>query len=450
MKHALIVGLLTLLFLGCKKDNAVNEDQYLQNVKMALGNSLGKADFQNLEFSKSVLSKVDSVYLYVLRIPFKGKSVAEDFVVVKTNKEGQIVRGRIIHQEGSTTAYGEGVIRRRRYDGSICISSLDRKPVLTSPVVDGYITALHPQSTARTTVLEAGMMPEIIISYTIQSGISWSSYMMLQSYFYDSSSPAAWGSYYGSMADNNGSSSDGGGPSGGSGGPTNGSDNSGGGPIIDPPLLIDVDAFVGHPAIDIKKFLKCFENIPDDGSTCSIELFTDIPVDNDPTKLFDWKTESPGHTFIQLMKRNGSQSAIQNIGFYPNSNWKNILDADPVDAKFVDDGVHEFNASIKMTLKPFLLRAIVDYIKQIAPHLKYDMDQYNCTDFAMDIFNFVRAPLDIPRYAVPGGVGTYSTRTPQGLYVKLKDMKEHNDPEAGNIRMGFLKAFVPNSDGPCN
>jgi hypothetical protein len=125
------------------------------------------------------------------------------------------------------------------------------------------------------------------------------------------------------------------------------------------------------------------------------------------------------------------------------------LDADPVDSKLVDDGGHEANASLKMNLTPNQFRSVTGKMKELST-MKYDMDEFNCTDFALEAFNYVRTPMEIPQYAVPGGMGTNATNTPQGLYVKLKEMKDNNDPEAANISIGYYKAYVGRSSGPCN
>jgi hypothetical protein len=193
-----------------------------------------------------------------------------------------------------------------------------------------------------------------------------------------------------------------------------------------------------------------FNGIADAGAICSVELLTDIPVDNDPSKLFNWNTESPGHTFLQLKKSNadGTQVIVQNIGFYPKSTWKNILDANPVDSKVVNDGYHEFNASLKMKLSTTAFSSVLGKIKELS-NMKYDMDEFNCTDFALEVFNYVRTPLQIPQYAVPGTIGTNATNTPQGLFVKLRDMKASGDREAANISLPGVKGWVADSKGPC-
>jgi hypothetical protein len=87
----------------------------------------------------------------------------------------------------------------------------------------------------------------------------------------------------------------------------------------DQAILIDFEPDADVSPVKIQDYLRCFSNVPDDGATCSIKLLTDIPVDPDPTKLFNWSIGSPGHAFLQIKKIKGNQSVMQNIGFYPRS-----------------------------------------------------------------------------------------------------------------------------------
>ena len=81
---------------------------------------------------------------------------------------------------------------------------------------------------------------------------------------------------------------------------------------------------------------------------------------------------------------------------------------------------------------------------------KYDIDNYNCTDWAMDVFNAAGGNLQIPLYDIPGNVPSIGTRMPNGVYNKLKEMKAANQPQAANINIGFVKGYAGNSTGPCN
>lgn len=448
MKQKFTLIILLVVLFSCKKEisKPFESNSYLQTVKSDLIDSMPAVDYGNLDFSRQLFYKVDSLQLYLVRIPLKGKAIQNDFVLAKTNAAGKIEKGKIIHLEGKES---EG---KRTWNGMVSISSLNGRKVLQSNITNGYIEAFHPGLNTKASLLQGpDVLPEVIIVAYVHNGISLSDWVMLESLINNySSASGGYGGYYGSMNGGGGGGSGSGnysyGNGSGNGTSTNGSNDSPDAPLIQ----VNTETYVSHPAIDLEKYLKCFDNIPDDGATCSIEIFTDLPVDNDPTKLFDWKTESPGHTFLQIKKSNGGKYALQNIGFYPNSNWKNILDADPVDSKIVDDGGHEFHASLKMNLTPDRLHWVIDKAKELSTQ-KYDMDEFNCTDFAMEVFNYARnIPLDIPRYGIPGGIGSYPSRTPQGLYVKLKEMHDKNDPEAGNITIGIQKGWVADSDGPCN
>lgn len=448
MKPVLTLLLGSVLFLGCKKEiGSHNVNEYLQKVKFALKDSLAQLDYSSLDFSKAVMNRVDSVSLYLMRIPFKEKSIATDFVLVKTNSDGMVEQGKIIHLEGQVSASGHGLVKQGKFDGSIEINSLNKARKLNSNIHNGYIDAFHENANTREQTLKAADLPEVVVVayvHYFDTGIEYATWYLLTS-FLDGNGEGygtSGGGYYGSVG-----SGDGGNYGGGGGGYY----GTGGGTAIDPTILVDVDTYVDHPAIDIEKYLNCFSGIPDQGAICSIEIFTDIPVDSDPGKLFNWQTRSPGHTFLQLKKSNpdGTQVVMQNIGFYPQENWKNILDANPVDAKLVDDGGHEFNASLRMDVNLNQFSSALGKIKELST-MKYDMDEFNCTDFALEVFNYIRTPLTIPQYAIPGGIGTNASNTPQGLFVKLRDMKNNGDPEAGNIKLPGVKGWVAGSNGPCN
>lgn len=449
MKHILFISLFTLFVVSCQKDLQPGESDYLETAKKALKDSLSATDFAALDFSKAARSRVDSIEFYALRVPFKGKVPQEDFVFVKTNAKGQIGRGKIVHLQGNVSEEGSGIVKRKRWDGNVTLTSLDRKTVFASPIVNGYITAYHQQISYRTASQEpqGEMMPEVIITYvkTADYGYSWSSWFYLQSFFANGEGGGGGSGYYGSFSGGGGGDPwSGGGGSGGGGGSSTGGGNSN-----DPVVLIDKEAQDVNPAIDIQQYIKCFGSISDAGSTCYIEISTDIPVDNNPNSFFNVSTMSPGHTFITISKSNGTQHVTQNIGFYPKSGYKSMTYA-PTAGKLVDNAKHEFNASLFMSLTPAQLSTILLRMQQLS-NLNYDVDQYNCTDWALDIFNSVRIPkLEIPLYGIPDSPMTQGSRTPQGLYNKLQQMVNNNDPEKKNITIGIIKGYAGGSTGPCN
>jgi hypothetical protein len=185
------------------------------------------------------------------------------------------------------------------------------------------------------------------------------------------------------------------------------------------------------------------------GSQCSVEILTDIPVDTDPNRFFNVSNGSPGHTFLQIRKSNGAQSVSQNIGFYPNQGWKTMLNPSPLGSKVVDNGNHEFNASLKRQLTAEQLKNMLSLLQYKTKNSHYDIDDYNCTDFALDVFNSVAnsGKLEIPKFNIPIGINPAST--PQGLFQKLKSMKD-SGVESNNINIPGVKGWVANSSGPCN
>ena len=449
MKKTLLISACLFVLFSCKKDLRFTTD-YVSIVKTALKDSVSATDFASLDFSRGATIRIDSIGLYYVRVPFKGKAPNEDFVLMVTNNEGLIKRGKIVHLNGQINTIDDTGRKVVSWEGLVSIASLDRQSVFESSIRKGYFTAFQQQDRYRTATQEpqGAMMPEVIITYFRPSGggdLSWSSWFSLHSLMSASANGEGGG------GNNRGYYSDfsGGGSSSGGGGLGNGG-GSIGNTTGDPVILVDSETQNLRNGIDIEKYIACFNAIPDAGSSCSIELFADIPVDTDPNKVFNFQSQSPGHTFIQIKKTNATQIVVQNIGFYPKSDWKSILTNAPIEGKFVDNGEHEFNISFLMSLTPAQLQSVLTELLYLR-NVKYDIDNYNCTDWALDVFNKVRTEkLNIPLYDIPGNVPSLGTRTPNGVYNKLRQLKTSGHPEAAYISYNFSKGFVARSTGLCN
>src|SRR5690242_13870644 len=119
MKRIITLSLLFFVaFVSCQKESVSKNNRYLENVKAALKDSVSASDYTQFDFSRAVLSKVDSVQLYCLRIPLKGMKLEKDFVILKTSSWGKIEAGRIVHLEGNEVEYGEGAVKRRTFNGN--------------------------------------------------------------------------------------------------------------------------------------------------------------------------------------------------------------------------------------------------------------------------------------------------------------------------------------------
>src|SRR5438309_8765467 len=145
-KHFIATLILILVVLSCKKDERFTTTvsrTYLQTIQAALQDSMAQVRYAELDVAHSIIYRVDSVSLYLVRIPLKNKPIEEDFVLVQTSARGAVQRGKIIHQQGSERESGEGKVKVRTFNGSVSITSLDGHHRLTSPIKDGYIQALH-------------------------------------------------------------------------------------------------------------------------------------------------------------------------------------------------------------------------------------------------------------------------------------------------------------------
>jgi hypothetical protein len=467
MRHFILTTITLILIVSCKKEINNNKHDlpgYVENVKASLKDSLSVNDYASLDFSRTVLSKVDSVQLYLLRIPFKEKEIKNDFVIVKINYDGKVERGKIIHVEGADTAFGN--IRIKSFYGSITISSLSGNIQIQSAINNGYILAFHPQMNLRTTLAApaypvypgATVLPEVIVySYiNTSSGISVSDWWLLQSLFYDYSFGGGTSGYYSSL---DGTSGGGGGGYGGSGDgaldygvPVGGDDMA----------EIEAEYIYNLPGVDLSKMFKCFDNVPSGGATYSIKLCSDIPSNSNPNASANFSAASGGHTFLIITKTNGGTSVTQSFGFYPSSQPSWIDPFAPVTSTVKDNGAQEINASLEMDLT----ESQFNTVKQNAiswSTRNYQLADYNCSNFAVDIFNSVRAiPLTIPGYQIvlPGNTNPWApsdpititiNKSPQMLFSKFQGMKNNNDPEASKIVIDQSHNYTaPISKGECN
>lgn len=202
--------------------------------------------------------------------------------------------------------------------------------------------------------------------------------------------------------------------------------------------------------VDINKMMKCFSNIPDAGATFEVKLCVDVPSNNNPNSLWTIKNKA-GHAFITMSKTNGSQSATQSFGFYPETTLS-AISMSPQPSKIHNDGDHEYNASIKI---PNLNAADFQQLINAAitnSTVNYDLDNHNCADYAVDVFNTVNSPniqcVSINQYLPPASYMQFGG-SPSGLYQSLAKIKNGGGSNASNIELGVLKKSVK-SNGECN
>lgn len=451
MKGIYFMVALLCFAISCRKQVTEGELDYMEVVKNDLRQRMSTRDFSSLDFSNAHLSTGDSGRLLFLQVPFKYNDTLNQFVLLKTNFRGHVESGKIIQlilDNLSPNNPGYTInLNQRCPDGRITIRSLESKVEVISPIKSGFIESFHDNSTksgyiSHDTCVES---PEVIIvsSYPSSNGIKWSTWFCVIKLldWRHKDCRACRCSWYAPSV-NHAEDVVGGG--------TNpittlaGALNA----VTSQMIYIRPETEVKNAGINLHDYLHCFAAIPDTGATCKISIFADLPVNGDPTKFFDFGSGSPGHTFLRLQKSNAGQFSSQYIGFYPATDWKTILTTEPIPGKFEDNTGHEFDASYELEITPAQLETGVTRMLHLDQFVQYDIDDYNCTDWAIDVFNHIVQPdqrLIIIKYYIPGGMTPYGTSTPQGLYTKLRSMAKKGEP--GVVLR--LMNWASKSTGPC-
>ena len=212
-------------------------------------------------------------------------------------------------------------------------------------------------------------------------------------------------------------------------------------------LIIESYEYETPPAVKLDKIMKCFEGIPDAGAKYSMTMYVDIPNTSDPTQLT--KNFSPGHTFLAMTKSNGQSSITQVFGFYPSVGSLSFFGS-AVKSKIRDNSDHEYDASITIDDVDSYSFNTAAYLAQYYSNgMHYDINDFNCTDFAIDVFNKAR-PLDdqitVPDWTL-NSVGVNCGTTPNGLYQILSSAKDNNTPSSKDIDVKTSQA--PKGKGEC-
>lgn len=198
-------------------------------------------------------------------------------------------------------------------------------------------------------------------------------------------------------------------------------------------------------SIKLSDLLDCFANITSMGATYSVTISADLPNNSNPNALVAFGAgiiPHSGHAFITMTKTAGGTSISQSFGFYPKSSYTAIFGT-PVQRSMVNDGGHAFDASltVSVTAANFgsVLTAAVTESNQL-----YDLKDYNCTDYAVKVFNTVMPTTD--KLLIPDTMGNstglnYGT-TPNGLFKDISTRKQNG---ATNATVWGSTTHAPNS-----
>jgi hypothetical protein len=222
--------------------------------------------------------------------------------------------------------------------------------------------------------------------------------------------------------------------------------------------VLEEEVSIIPPSLDLQKAFNCFNLVPSIGAKYSLKLCADVPNNDRPTQLPLQPDSETGHTFIVVTKSNGTANVVQVFGFYAQKHPGYIDPLRAMPSIIRNNRLREINASIEMSLT----EAQFEHLRKKAFELakqKYDVNDYNCTNYGLDLFNSVRTkPLTIDSYTIylpplgPASVHKFIIdKTPQMLFKKLQEMKNRNDSEASCIFIDQTdNSKAPLSHGECN
>jgi hypothetical protein len=437
IKLITMAALVSLLLTQCKKETVIpvldEKTAFLEMARKFVQQEVPVVDFAQLDWGKAIAYEKDSAYKMV-RVPLRGNTGPGQKAVYLSYGNGRF-----------TGNYFELV------NNTVTTVSLDNRRKCIAPIVgNGQVTDYK--------VYENGLEIEdyTAIRYAINPQSPLYIYGDFNLYYQMvmlglgqggvggdvNTTPQGTVSYLEAPDETGGTSGNG----------------LGGGEILE----IELDSSANSPAVDIKKLFKCFDNVPDfPGTTYSIKLCTDIPFNSDPTISWNPIGGNPGHTFLVITKANANVSVTQAFGFYPVDGKSNITSQSPVASKIVDDKYHEINASISIdNLSTSTFNLIRANAENVSSQKQYDIMGFNCTNFAVELFNLAR-PSDKqivvqPYYAniTPGLIPpAYCLifQSPQELFKELKRLDQTDPFEAPHIAIQQSHLYrAPQTNGECN
>lgn len=167
-----------------------------------------------------------------------------------------------------------------------------------------------------------------------------------------------------------------------------------------------------------------------------VMLCADLPDNQNPERLH--VKDETGHVFLILSKIISHKDTIHQVfGFYPVRPASTLLFKN-VEAELLDNGGREYDASVLRQLRAEEFAKVLQFC--LTNKNKYNLNRYNCYDFALEAFNKVEGQPKIPnkhvRFPLLLGYGG----SPCGLYKDLKQLKTENTPLSRNIQISTRRA----------
>jgi len=168
-----------------------------------------------------------------------------------------------------------------------------------------------------------------------------------------------------------------------------GGGGSGYNPEFDMPYVLGPEVKI----TDIKSFLKCINA----SLGAKLTVYCKQPIANSSASHDGTYV---GHSFISIQQGN----QVKVIGFYPVSDYINPLNPSG-NGVYGNDSNEEFNTSISINISPSKLYQILQYIYN-TQNANYNLNTFNCTDFAINVGNLGGLNLPDGYGTWPGGGGS--------------------------------------------
>jgi hypothetical protein len=197
--------------------------------------------------------------------------------------------------------------------------------------------------------------------------------------------------------------------------------------IISPLLLAAILAiqyfFDGHPAINIQCLTKEFDNVPDSNAEYTFGVYSDLPIAGDASRIIDWLDGYPGHSFVRLTKISGNQCVTKTFGLYPQLPLLGLIYFGDLPGKISDDATHDFDISYSIRITEHQFGQLLTTIIAEGEKIKYNVQAFNCTDFAVRLLNSLRPEEPVVIYRDYLLNGAFLLSTPGGLFNALQKKK---------------------------
>ena len=150
------------------------------------------------------------------------------------------------------------------------------------------------------------------------------------------------------------------------------------------------------PIADMVKYLECF----DTSKSATIAIYADQPKSGSSDAwAATWSGAVVGHTFVSIIQ----EANTSVFGFYPSTDDTRVTSPPELSAMGNDSG-ESYNVSVSITVSGNVLQQILQYA--ISYNDTYDLDNYNCTDFGIEIGNLAGMGLPDCYESWPGGGGS--------------------------------------------